>query len=62
MHGMSDDNVLFTHSTKLFKALQDENSAFEMMTYPGAKHAMQQRSVMIHRYHTIINFFRRVFY
>lgn len=61
MHGMSDDNVLFTHSTKLFKALQDSNSVFEMMTYPGAKHSMQQQSVLIHRYNTIIRFFRRVF-
>ena len=23
MHGMADDNVLFTHSTTLFKKLQD---------------------------------------
>ncbi len=62
MHGMSDDNVLFTHSTRLFKALQDNNCPFEMMTYPGAKHAMQQQNVMIHRFHTIISFFRRAFY
>lgn len=59
IHGMSDDNVLFTHSTKLFKALQDANSPFEMMTYPGAKHALQQPSVAIHRYQMMIDFFNR---
>ncbi|MFB3105047.1 MAG: alpha/beta fold hydrolase, partial [Pseudomonadales bacterium] len=31
MHGMADDNVLFTHSTKLYKALQAANIPFEMM-------------------------------
>lgn len=40
IHGMADDNVLFTHSTKLFAKLQSENIAFEMMTYPGAKHSL----------------------
>lgn len=34
-HGMADDNVLFTHSTKLYKQLQDNAQAFEMMNYPG---------------------------
>jgi len=59
IHGMADDNVLFTHSTRLFKALQDRQSRFEMMTYPGAKHALQQRSVAIHRQTTILEFFTR---
>ena len=61
IHGMSDDNVLFTHSTKLFKALQDQNATFQMMTYPGAKHALQETSVVIHRYHSIFSFFKRAF-
>ena len=59
MHGMADDNVLFTHSLKLIKALQDAGKPFELMTYPGAKHALQERSVAIHRYHCILRFFRR---
>ena len=29
-HGMADDNVLFTNTTKLIKTLQDENKQFEM--------------------------------
>jgi dipeptidyl-peptidase-4 len=40
IHGMADDNVLFTHSTKLFADLQAKNLPFEMMTYPGAKHSL----------------------
>jgi dipeptidyl-peptidase 4 len=59
MHGMADDNVLFTHSTKLFKALQDRHFRFEMMTYPGAKHSLQQTDVAIHRFLTILEFFER---
>ena len=59
MHGMADDNVLFTHSTMLFKALQDRHYPFEMMTYPGAKHSLQERDVSIHRFNLIMDFFRR---
>ena len=59
MHGMADDNVLFTHTTALMKALQDAGKPFELMTYPGAKHALQQPQVAIHRHHCILNFFRR---
>ena len=40
MHGMADDNVLFTHSTTLFKALQDLDKQFDVMTYPGSKHGL----------------------
>ena len=59
MHGMADDNVLFAHSTALMKALQDAGVPFEMMTYPGAKHSLQEPSVAIHRHNTILDFFRR---
>jgi dienelactone hydrolase len=37
MHGMADDNVLFTHSTRLFGALQKLNKPFDVMTYPGTQ-------------------------
>jgi len=57
MHGMADDNVLFTHSTKLYKALQDQDIAFQMMTYPGSKHALHERSVSIHRFKALFKFF-----
>lgn len=40
MHGMADDNVLFTHSTAMFKRLQELNKPFDIMVYPGSKHAL----------------------
>ena len=58
-HGMADDNVLFTHSTKLFSALQDQGKTFEMMTYPGSKHAMFGQPVQTHLHLTITEFFNR---
>lgn len=58
MHGMADDNVLFTNSTALFKRLQDLNKPFEMMTYPGSKHGMlRDASTGPHAYSTIVRFF-----
>ena len=59
MHGMADDNVLFTHSTELMRALQEAGVPFELMTYPGSKHALQEPHVAIHRYRHILAFFRR---
>ncbi len=59
MHGMADDNVLFTHTTRLIKALQSRCFPFEMMAYPGSKHALQERSVSIHRFNMILDFFER---
>ncbi|HKT74560.1 MAG TPA: alpha/beta fold hydrolase [Steroidobacteraceae bacterium] len=57
MHGMADDNVLFTHSTALFKTLQDLNKPFDMMTYPGAKHGLLRRAdTGLHAYETIVRF------
>lgn len=60
-HGMADDNVLFTNTTKLIKALQDENKQFELMTYPGSKHSMRGKKVKVHLNNTIMSFFDRHF-
>lgn len=59
MHGMADDNVLFTHSTMLMSALQRLGKPFELMTYPGAKHSMQEKHVSVHRFEMILDFFVR---
>ena len=59
IHGMADDNVLFTHSTKLMKALQDAGKPFELMTYPGSKHSLWGESVQNHELNTIVRFFDR---
>jgi dipeptidyl-peptidase-4 len=58
-HGMADDNVLFTHSTKLYKHLQDLAIPFESMDYPGKKHSIRGKNTGIHLYNTITNFFDR---
>jgi len=58
MHGMADDNVLFTHSTLIMGKLQSLNTPFELMTYPGAKHSMQERHVSIHRFDMILRFLK----
>jgi len=60
IHGMADDNVLFTHSTKLFERMQRENIPFEMMTYPGEKHGLlRSPRAGIHAYAAIAAFFDR---
>jgi dipeptidyl-peptidase-4 len=60
MHGMADDNVLFTHSTALFKKLQDLNTPFEIMTYPGSKHGLLRHAQTgPHAYMTVKRFFDR---
>jgi dipeptidyl-peptidase 4 len=57
MHGMADDNVLFTHSTSLFKKLQDLGKQFDVMTYPGSKHALLRHAdTGSHGYATIKRF------
>ena len=58
-HGMADDNVLFTHSTMLYKHLQDLAKPFEVMDYPGKKHSIRGKQTGIHLFHTIANFFDR---
>ena len=56
---MADDNVLFSHSTKLFKALQDHGLDFDVMTYPGSKHALiRVPGTGSHAYRQILRFFR----
>ena len=58
LHGMADDNVLFSHSTALFKELQDLGKAFSVMPYPGSKHGLLRfADTGFHAYATILNFF-----
>ena len=49
VHGMADDNVLFTNSTALMSDLQARGTPFELMTYPGAKHGLRGKDAL-HRY------------
>ncbi len=58
IHGMADDNVLFSHSTKLMSDLQKRATPFELMTYPGAKHGLRGAD-LLHRYRLTESFFAR---
>jgi dipeptidyl-peptidase-4 len=58
IHGMADDNVLFLHSTKLFRKLQDLGKPFDIMVYPGAKHGLIRQNDGRHAYATMLRFFR----
>ena len=58
VHGMADDNVLFTHSTQLMKQLQDQRIQFDLMTYPGGKHGLARQADMgPHYYEAVLKFF-----
>ncbi|MDX1626675.1 MAG: prolyl oligopeptidase family serine peptidase, partial [Wenzhouxiangellaceae bacterium] len=59
VHGMADDNVLFTHSTALMQQLQEAAIDFDLMTYPGEKHAVAGRSQRLHLYRHVKRFLDR---
>ncbi|MDX1571517.1 MAG: S9 family peptidase [Xanthomonadales bacterium] len=58
IHGMADDNVLFTHSTRLFEHLQKQGVLFDAMPYPGAKHGISGQASQTHLYRTLFRYFR----
>ncbi|GAA5192055.1 S9 family peptidase [Ferrimonas gelatinilytica] len=58
-HGMADDNVLFTHTTRLIAKLQDERKPFELMTYPGKKHSLRGEDTRVHWHRMMADFFDR---
>jgi dipeptidyl-peptidase-4 len=59
MHGMADDNVLFTNTTRMIDALVKRNVHFELMTYPGGKHGIAGRAPQRHVYGNIESFFKK---
>jgi dipeptidyl-peptidase-4 len=60
VHGMADDNVLFTHSTMMMQALQSQSKQFDMMTYPGGKHGLIRMPQQgRHFYEMVLRFFER---
>jgi dipeptidyl-peptidase-4 len=60
IHGMADDNVLFTNTTLLIPALVASGQPFELVPYPGSKHAaLSFRDTGIHGWKTILDFFER---
>ena len=59
MHGMADDNVLFSNTTRIIDALVKRGVQFDLMTYPGAKHGMSSRTEQRHIYGMIASFFNK---
>jgi dipeptidyl-peptidase-4 len=60
MHGMADDNVLFTHSTLLIDRLTKLGKRFEVLPYPGAKHALLRfPDTGRHGWNSVLDFFDR---
>ncbi|MDL2358566.1 MAG: prolyl oligopeptidase family serine peptidase, partial [Pseudomonadota bacterium] len=59
VHGMADDNVLFSNSTRLIDGLVNRGIRFDLMTYPGAKHGISSRAGQRHVYATIEAFFKK---
>jgi dipeptidyl-peptidase-4 len=57
VHGMADDNVLFSNSTELMAALQRQGVQFRLMTYPGAKHGISTPALRKHLYTMIADYF-----
>ncbi len=57
IHGMADDNVLFTNSTQLFKAMQDAGVLYDSVIYPGGKHGISGEKPQIHVWKTISQYF-----
>ena len=56
VHGMADDNVLFSNATALMSKLQAADTRFQLMTYPGAKHGLRGGDAL-HRYRMAERFF-----
>ena len=59
VHGMADDNVLFTNTTRLIDDLVNRGVRFDLMTYPGAKHGISSRAGKRHVYALIEAYFNR---
>ena len=60
VHGMADDNVLFTNSTMLMQRLQAKNVQFDLMTYPGSKHGLIRiPATGRHFYNMVLQYFDR---
>jgi dipeptidyl-peptidase-4 len=59
VHGMADDNVLFSNTTLLIDELVKRNVQFDLMTYPGAKHGISGRTSQRHVYGLIESYFKR---
>ena len=56
IHGMADDNVVFENSSELISVLQESNTPFEMMLYPGYTHRVSGEKIGPHVWNSIFRF------
>lgn len=56
IHGMADDNVVFENSSELISVLQESNTPFEMMLYPGYTHRVSGPNIGPHVWNSIFRF------
>lgn len=56
IHGMADDNVIFENSSELISVLQESNTPFEMMLYPGYTHRVSGEKIGPHVWNSIFRF------
>lgn len=56
IHGMADDNVVFENSSELISVLQESNTPFEMMLYPGYTHRVSGPKIGPHVWNSIFRF------
>ncbi|RFB01709.1 S9 family peptidase [Parvularcula marina] len=56
IHGMADDNVIFQNAIDVMAALQQQDTDFKLMTYPGEKHGFRDKENKIHRDRTTLDF------
>lgn len=59
VHGMSDDNVLFSHAAALMAELQRLEKPFDLMLYPGQGHSIVGQSAGTHKLRCYRDFFDR---
>jgi dipeptidyl-peptidase-4 len=56
IHGMADDNVVFENASELISVLQESNTPFEMMLYPGYTHRVSGPKIGPHVWNSIFRF------
>ncbi|MEO1730678.1 MAG: DPP IV N-terminal domain-containing protein [Pseudomonadota bacterium] len=56
IHGMADDNVVFENSSEFISVMQESNTPFEMMLYPGYTHRVGGPKISPHLWNTIFRF------
>jgi dipeptidyl-peptidase 4 len=53
---MADDNVIFENSSELISVMQESNTPFEMMLYPGYTHRVSGPKIGPHVWNGIFRF------